>query len=121
MKRLGWLLLAVFGIALAPVRPVVLAVEGHRSCGCCGGDGSCGMPSCPPPPVSSPVLGTLDQPVRIAGIEVRRAAPTPRRAGGRFYAAFVSPAAVSVAARSPARVAAAAGVPLFEAHCSLLL
>jgi len=121
MKRLGWLLLAVFGTALAQVQPVALAVDGHRSCCCCNGDGSCGMPSCLPPPVSSPVLCTLGQPARIAGIEVRRAAPAPRRARVKSFAAFDSPAAASAAVRSPARVAPAASVPLFTAHCSLLL
>jgi hypothetical protein len=121
MKRLVWLLLAVFGTALVQVPPAALAASAHRSCCCCGGDGSCDMPSCPPAPASSPVRCTLGQPAQVAGVEVSRAVPAPRRAGENFCAALVAPAAVSAAATSPTRVTSAANVPLFTAHCSLLL
>ena len=46
MKRLVWLLIAVFCTALAQVQPVDMPVTKHAVCGCCGDTGACGMPDC---------------------------------------------------------------------------
>ena len=120
MKRLVWILLAVLGTALAQVPPVVVADAPHKTCCCCDHPGSCGMPNCLPP-VSSTALVSLDRPAATATVGICRVAQSSRRIGEKFFAAFVAPAAVSVAARSPNRVMPRASVPLFKAHCSFLV
>ncbi len=117
MKRLVWLLLAVFGTALAQVQPVDMPVTKHAVCGCCEKPGSCGMPDCAPPPVSARPVCQLQTPAEVA----RRAARAPAVVREKFYVQFL-PRVSSVPAL-PVRLAAApaASVPRFREHCSLLL
>jgi hypothetical protein len=123
MKRLVWLLLAVLAPVLVQVQPVVLSAPRHQACCCNCGDcnGACGMPGCLPPPASSSTLPVSAQPAKLAAAGLRRVGQPVARECQRFFAAFVASAVVPVAMRSPARVAAPAGVPLFKAHCSLLV
>ena len=119
MKRLVWILLAVFCTALAQVPPVTLPST-HRKCCCCGGDGSCGMAGClPPAPARS--LPTANQPAGITVTEARQVAEPVRRRGEKFFTVFVEAAAVAAASRAPEWVSPAANVPLFAAHCSYLI
>jgi hypothetical protein len=123
MKRLVWLLLAVLAPVLVQVQPVVLSAPAHQAC-CCGcGEcgGACGMPDCLPPPASSSTLPVSAQPAKLATVALRRVNQPVARECGKFFAAFVTSAAVPVARISPARIAAPASVPLFKAHCSLLV
>jgi hypothetical protein len=123
MKRLVWLLLAVLAPVLVQVQPVTLAAPAHHACCCRCGDcnGSCGMPGCLPPPASSSALPVSAQPAKLAAVELRRVGQPVARACEKFFAAFVASAVVPVALRSPARIAVPARVPLFRAHCSLLV
>jgi hypothetical protein len=120
MKRLVWILLAVVGTAFAQVQPVTLTSPHHKcTCCCCGGDGSCGMPGCLPPAPARTQL-TANQPASITVTAARRVAE-PVRTAEKFFAAFVEPAAAFAASRAPERVTPPASVPLFAAHCSLLI
>jgi hypothetical protein len=123
MKRLVWLLLAVLAPVLIQVQPVVLSAPTHQAC-CCGcGEcsGACGMPGCLPPPASSSTLPVSAQPAKLATVALRRVGQPVVRECERFFAAFVKSTTAPVAMRSPARIAAPASVPLFMAHCSLLV
>lgn len=120
MKRLFWLFLAVLGTAFAQVQPVALASP-RQVCPCCAGNGSCGMPDCPPPPVSARTMLVAAEPARIVVAEARRAGEPARPNGKKFFATFVEPVAVPAAVLAPDRVQPPASVPLFAAHCSLLI
>jgi hypothetical protein len=117
MKRLVWLLLAVFCIALVPVQ----SVDKAKTCSCCKVPGACGMPGCCPPPASLPAALSPAQSARAADLHACRKAEPVRRAGEKFYASFVEPAAARAALLASAEAAPAAHVPLFKAHCSFLI
>lgn len=46
MKRLAWLIILVFGTALAQVSPLDLGNPQHKVCSCCDTPGDCGAPAC---------------------------------------------------------------------------
>lgn len=120
MKRLVWLLLAVFSTALAQVQPVTLPVMPEETCGCCDTKGGCDMPECALP-APAPTLAQLTPPAASAQVVARRAAQPARAATDKFFAPFV-PASPRVAVSVvPAQPAPAAQVPLFVAHCSYLI
>lgn len=119
MKRLVWILLAVVGTAFAQVQPVTMP-DTHHKCCCCDGDGSCGMPGCLPP-APARTMPFANQPAKNSLAQAQEAADPVRRTNEKFFAAFVEPAAVFAASRAPIRVALAASVPLFAAHCSFLI
>lgn len=115
MKRLIWLLLAVFSTALAQVQPVTLPVLPEDNCGCCDAQSGCDMPDCAMPP--APTLAQLAPPVTSVRLESRRAAQPARRAT-RFYTHFVPTPSRLVVPVASVPTAPAAQVPLFVAHCS---
>jgi hypothetical protein len=121
MKRLAWLLLAVFCTALAQVQPVDLPVTKVKSC--CHSDApcGCGMPGCGLPPAQAPVVFTAAQPVQVAGISLRREAQPRQAIAAKFYACFLEPVTASVAPAPSALRLSAARMPLFKAHCSFLI
>jgi hypothetical protein len=123
MKRLVWLLLAVFGTLLAQVSPVDLpmAGAGAKSCSCCEVPGACGMPDCVPAPASAQPVFDLQSPARTARASVERAAPAPRGWQEKFYVQFLPRATVAPALPAARAVAHPASVPLFQEHCSLLI
>lgn len=120
MKRLVWIVLAVFGTAFAQVRPVAFPTLRHHSCPYCNGDGSCGMPGCLPP-ASTRTVPAAVQPAGVTVARVRRVTEPVGRTAEKFFSVFVKPAAVSAATRAPDRVMPPASVPLFTAHCSFLV
>ena len=72
MRRLLAVILTLATCAFAPVQPLVLAETArHPTCGCCDGDGSCGMPDCLPPPVTTRTAPVAVQTVRITVAEAR--------------------------------------------------
>ena len=121
MKRLVWLLVLAFGTAFAQVSPVDVRVIPTESCGCCETPGACGMPDCGPAPVSAQPVSSPSCPVRISRLDTRRGAPAPHAVREKFYVQFLPP--VSVRPVLPVTLAAAppASVPLFQAHCRLLI
>ena len=122
MKRLVWLILAVFGTALAQVSPVDLPVTKAEVCPCCHDGGDCGMPDCALPPATNPApVFALPTPVSVVRIAVRRATPAPRALAGKFFVRLESRPAAVPAFGPIAAIAPAARVPLFKAHCSFLL
>lgn len=123
MKRLVWLLLAVFSTALASVQPVTLPVLPEETCGCCDTKGGCDMPDCAFP-APAPTLAQLTPPAASAQVVTRvtrRAAQPARASSEKFFAPFVPTASRAVARLTPAQPAPAAEVPLFVAHCSFLI
>ena|ERR1700722_12078752 len=120
MKRLTWLLLAVFCAALGQIQPARAMPVKAKTCDCCQVPGTCGMPDCCPPlAFPSVTLGAEDS-VRPAARPAQKALPL-RGAAARFYVSFVEPAALRPALPPPAETAAAARVPLYKAQCRFLI
>jgi hypothetical protein len=118
MKRIVWLLLAVFCSALVRVQPVEFAPCSRCACCHCKIPGDCGMP-CSRAPAPASAMFAAEQSSLVARPAVgkaRRAQPL----AVRFYASFVEPVTQRVALMAPASAVPAARVPLFKAHCSFL-
>jgi len=120
VKRLVWLLLFAFSTVLAQVQPVDLPVTKTSAC-CCGADCGCGMPECGLPPSPAPVAFTAERPTCELRKPARRVTARLPHAVPNYYLSLVESAAFSPARRAPLRVAPAASVPLFQAHCSFLI
>jgi hypothetical protein len=90
MKRLTWILLALFCTALVQVQPVDASKAKGMACACCH-PGTCEMPGCCPAP--APAALSSAQSARVANLPVVRDALAPDRAE-TFYASFVEPATV---------------------------
>ena len=122
MKRLVWLVLAIFCTAFAQVQTVEPLLPAANPSECCGGcNAVCGMPDCALPPApASPV--TAPQPGTAASVaKPTGKVATVRRGADKFFAGFADPADRLIAFRAPASLAPAASVPLFKEHCSFLL
>ena len=115
MKRLAWLLLAVFCTAMVQVRPADEIAPKAMTCPCCQ-PGPGAMPGCCPAPASTPAGFSL-----ALSASAATRLPALRRMEEKFYASFFEPAAVRAALSASAEAAPAACVPLFRAHCSLLI
>jgi hypothetical protein len=117
MKRLSWLLLAVFCAAMVQVQPVDFAKAKAHSCCPAGG---CGMPCCPSPsPASSP--SGRQQSSLVASVPVSRRVQIARILAEKLYAVLVKPASVRRLVSASAEAAPVAMMPLFKAHCSFLI
>ena len=116
MKRLAWILLAVFCTALAQVQPVEPVVQPKRSC--CGRCEACHMPGCALPVAHVPSAMVTERPGTVA--RPKTAQPTPQLSTfvERFYVFVDAPVDPRAPLPPPVRVAPAASVPLFKAHCS---
>lgn len=123
MKRLVWLLLAVWCTALAQVQPVApLPAAAHEECGCGDCAGACGMPDCalpPAPPVTTAIAGRTT--TTVARPTARLDAQATATLALKYFTAFVEPAVVPAFVRAPDSMAPPAGVPLFKEHCAFLL
>jgi hypothetical protein len=120
MKRLVWLLIAVFVTAYAQVQPVVSPLTKSETCCCCEDQaGSCGMPDCAPA-AATPCGLTLQTPAAQRA-EARKLAPAPRVKPGCYFVKFGSRPALTPAWRASLAGAPTAPVPLFKAHCSWLI
>lgn len=112
MKRLSWLLLAVFCSALVRVQPVDLSLAGNEApCGCA-------MPDCCPPPARAPLASTSVQPIQATELTAPREMPAARRPAVRFYAQFVERAISTITLPASASATPPVGTPLFKAHHS---
>ena len=121
MKRLVWLLLAVFCTALAQVQPVDSTLTKAEKCPCCEVPGACGMPDCGLPPPSATAGLFAEQPTRTAQPEVRRDAARLKRVALIFLSALDAIDSAAVAFNATSRIAPVAPVPLYAAHCSFLI
>jgi len=122
MKRLVWLLLAVFCAALTPVRPVDGVQVAAAACDCCENAGDCGMPDCLPPLAATPAVPALAATLpAVLKLEAKRQAPAPRLYRDRFYRQFVSAPARELPTLRATIVAPAATAPVYLAQCSLLI
>jgi hypothetical protein len=121
MKRLSWLFLAAFCLAIAQVQPVDAPGRPHARCGCCEGeDDACGMKDCAPAPATAQVRLVLETPALVVRAESRKRAIAPRPRHETFYVQFV-PRSNRPADLAPRVVARAASVPVYQAHCSFLI
>lgn len=121
MKRLVWLLIAVFGTAFAQVQPVVSPFAQDEACCCCeDAAGACGMPDCAPAPTTCQPAFALQTPA-AQRMEARRVAPVPQPKRESYFVKFESRPALAPAWRASLAGAPAANVPLFKAHCSFLI
>lgn len=119
MKRLVWLLLAVFSTAIAQVQPADMPrAPMEKCCCCCDEQKACDMPDCVPVPAG--VQRALPQQTRVKIIG-KRAAATTQTIREKFYVQFVPSVRVAPVLSVTARVTLAASVPLFAAHCSFLI
>ncbi|HVU25746.1 MAG TPA: hypothetical protein VHE13_16565 [Opitutus sp.] len=119
MKRLAWLLLAAFSLALAQVPPVAPVAHAPPK-PCCGCEGKCGMPACPAPVTAPSSVFDTARPLTVARPQAARDAAVVRRVRTKFFVSFLPPA-VPPAGLSVPVAAPPASVPLFEAHCSFLI
>jgi hypothetical protein len=120
MKRVAWILIAVFCTVLARVQPVEKLQCTACSCCHCKLPGDCGMP-CGRTSAPAPVVFAATQSLRVTKEAARRVELPGRLAERKFYAPYVASAADSAAISVPAPIAAPAEVPLFKAHCSFLI
>lgn len=118
MKRLVWLLLAVFSTAIAQVQPADVPQAPAEKCCCCEKQKACDMPDCIP--VSTGVQRALPQQTTVEIIG-KRAAAVKQSVPEKFYFQFVPCVRVTPVLPVSAIVAPAASVPLFAAHCSFLI
>ena len=122
MKRLVWLLLAVFCTAFAQVQTAPVSLDTARHCACGGScDGSCGMPDCAVPPAPIPWVGASESANTARVAKPTRQVVALRRTPAKFFVAFVEPAARPSDLRGADPSAPPANVPLVTAHCSFLL
>jgi hypothetical protein len=119
MKRLAWLLLAVFCLAVAQVQPVE-AVAQAKPKDCCDCSGHCRMPACPAPAAAQPSPFEAARPLTVARPQPSREAVATRCDHRKFFLSLLPPAARPASDPAPV-VAPPASVPLFEAHCSYLI
>lgn len=122
MQRLVWLLLFVFGTALAQVSPVDVRLNPGEVCSCCDRPGACDMPDCVPTPISTQLLLQTAGPAQSIRAAAKRAAPAPRLVREVFYGQFLPRVSVApTLSVSDDLVVPPARVPLFRAHCSWLI
>jgi hypothetical protein len=121
MKRIAWLLLAVICMSFVQVQP--LEPLKARTCRCshCKAPGSCGMPGCAQAACpAGPVVTTAGEPSRAAAVAPRK----ERQSVPARMEWFLIPARPAILPLLPVAATFAANgprVPLFRAHCSLLI
>jgi hypothetical protein len=120
MKRIAWILIAVFCSVLVRVQPAETLQCAACSCCHCKLPGDCGMP-CGRASATAPVMFAATQSVRVTKEAGRRDELPGRLAERKFYSPYVASAADTAAISLPAPMAAPADVPLFKAHCSFLI
>lgn len=121
MKHVAWLLLLVWGTALAQVSPVEPLVPAKQTCDCCGDGGTCGMPECvalPPAPAQPAAVERIQT---VARPELRRDTQATAELLAKFFAIFQTPAVEPEVLPALTDETPAAGVPLFKEHCAFLI
>jgi hypothetical protein len=118
MKRLVWILLAVFCTAIAQVQPVEPLVRQKHACCDCGG--RCGMPDCAPPAPQVPSAFVGAQSVSVTRPQSARAV-RPVRQAEKFFVGYAKPGVSPSVLPAPSLMASAASVPLYKAHCCFLI
>lgn len=123
MKRLVWILAAVWCTAFAQVRPVAVTPDTPDKC--C--DGSCACsPECQPAACAVlPAPGASNLVAETPGREVRRselaARALPAAPAATFYLSLLPPPAAHPGYPVSAGALPITAVPRFKAHCSYLL
>ena len=120
MKRLVWLLLAVFVTALAQVSPVDLGSPSAKPCSCCETPGACGKRDCGMPPSAcapTPLLAAL--PNQAPSTATRKRAARIYRLAINYL--FQTRALTPVRSSRVPYLVSTERVPLFKAQCSFLI
>jgi hypothetical protein len=123
MRRLIALLLLLWACVLAPVLPLVAAQpEEPVVCACCQG-GPCQHNACPIPAAPGSLLCPVESSLRLAPVSARRSETAVRRQlkGVVFLSVALAKSARLPAWPRPAGGRAIGSVPLFTAHCCLLI
>jgi hypothetical protein len=120
MKRVSWLLLAVFCTAVVRVQPVEVAQSKCCACCHCKVPGDCGMP-CNRAPAPAPSVFAAERSQGIAQPASLGKIQSARLAAEKFYSPFVETATSSLALNRPALIPPSAAVPLYKAHCGFLV
>jgi hypothetical protein len=119
MKRIAWLLLAVFCSAFVEQQPVEWAQCSRCACCHCKVPGDCGMPcSRAPAPAAAMPAAPEHALAALPAARIRQPAPP---AAAKFYASFVELTTLPVALVASASAGPAASGPLYKAHCSFLI
>ena len=121
MRRIAWVLLAVVCATFVQVQPVEPLKA--RTCRCMRGKapGSCGMPGCAQSACpTSPVATTAGQPARAPAAEARKERPCGR-ARTEWFLVPASPHFLPILPVAATFAGGGPRVPLFRAHCSLLI
>lgn len=121
MKRFAWLLLVVWGTALAQVPAVEPLVPAEQGCDCCDCGGTCGMPECVALPAVPAQPAFTERAQTVTRPEARRDVQATAELVAKFFAIFVAPATAPEALPAPADEAPVASVPLFKEHCAFLI
>ena len=119
MKRLVWLLILVFGTALAQVPPVELGAQSQPSCSCCDVPGACGMPDCGQAPSAAPSSFAAERPAGLTSLATRGKATHLYRSAPKILFSEKTSAGAVMFCSGVAGTGET--VPLFKAHCSYLI
>jgi hypothetical protein len=116
MKRIAWILVALFCTVVVQVRPL----DGlkAKACCCCH-PGACAAGGCCTSTASQTALDSA-QSVREAESPTLRKAEAARDAAP-FYLLVARPRVIRFAVPTPPSAEQASCVPLFRAHCILLI
>jgi hypothetical protein len=121
MKRLVWVILAVFCASLGQVQAVDTLGTKAKPCSCCH-PGACGMPGCCPPLSSASPVPETARAAEVARQPSSRQTRLKREWAQGYHFSLVALAEIARQRAAPAiGRASAANVPLFTAHCSLLI
>ncbi|HEY4247416.1 MAG TPA: hypothetical protein VGM64_11200 [Lacunisphaera sp.] len=115
MKRLAWLVILVFGAALAQVSPLDFGQPHRKACSCCKTPGDCGMPGCEFPAACAPNNFVGESPSSATAELSAQKVEVSRRE--RLLLVCDS----SFSLGHPTQFCKVARVALFKLHCSFVI
>lgn len=115
MKRLVWLVILVFGTALAQVSPLDFGQQHRKACSCCETPGDCGMPGCELAAACAPNNFVEESP-SSATAEV-----SAQKAEESHQERLQPGVDASFPRNRPTQFSKAARVALFKLHCALVI
>jgi hypothetical protein len=121
MRRIAWVLLAVICATFVQVQPLGTLKAPTCRCDHCKAPGSCGMPGCAQSACpAGPVATMAAEPSRAPAAVARRERPA-RPARTEWFLVPASPHFIPILPVAATYAGGGPRVPLFRAHCSLLI